>query len=332
MDTMKRLVGGLLGVLLLPQLVWADMSVRPFLIDVTLEPRESTIETIRLASTYDVRKAILFATVNEITVGEDGEVLEFVPPVMTDRTNSITSWIEIQRGRIEVAAGEQVDVPISIKVHPYATPGEYYAFIGMVETSKRYLAEEAAVRGDADGIVVKVIVPDTRTDTMRISSLAVDRFVMDTTAQQVVVTVENPGEITSSPTGELIFYNNRGTEIGATPVNTSGVSIEPGASKQFMVNVPADVSVGKYKANVNLRYGGDQRASLYDSTTFFFIPWWYQLLFVTALALLLLIFIVLYRRTTDQATATHHGDDVAMFVRDGHNKEAKDHDIDLKNL
>ena len=37
---------------------------------------------------------------------------------MTDRTTSVTSWIEVSRGRIEVQPGGETEV-LTISVHPY---------------------------------------------------------------------------------------------------------------------------------------------------------------------------------------------------------------------
>lgn len=321
----------LVCLLCVPALVFADISIKPFLIDVTLEPRESKESTIRIESTYPNRKAVLFATVNEISLDEDGDIKEFISPVMTDRTNSVTSWIEVSRGRIEVLPNEVVEIPLSVKVHPYAEPGVYHAFIGVVEAPKRYQAEELALQGSANGVVLKVVVPDDQVDVMRISSLTVDRFVSSVDEQQVLVTVTNSGDRPSAPVGELIFYNNRGIEVGSSEVNSERVIISPNQEQEFLVTVPHDVTIGKYKANLNLRYGTGQTASLYDTTTFFYIPWWYQLAFIFGLVCLLFLFFLLYRRTGEVASLHEHGDEVAMYVRDGHNKAAQDHDINLKN-
>src|SRR6056297_3143851 len=100
---MRGIILLLLLVIALPLHVSAaDLSIRPFLIDVTMVPRESTTETIVIENNYSDRKATVYATVNEITVGTDGAIKEFMTPVMTDRTNTVTSWIEIQRGRIVI--------------------------------------------------------------------------------------------------------------------------------------------------------------------------------------------------------------------------------------
>lgn len=327
---MRLLLGILVTILIFPQsLLATEVTVRPFLIDKTMVPRESVQETIVLQSSYESRIATLYATVNEISVDTNGEIKEFVAPVMTDRTNSITSWFEISRGRIEVEPGESLEIPLKISIHPFAVPGEYHAFIGFTETNKRYIAEEAALQGEADGVIVKVTVADERVDSMRITNMTVDRVVTRDDERYVEVTVENSGELPSAPTGELIFYNSRGAEVVAVPVNEERTQISPNDSKTFVAEIPFASSLGNFKANVNLVYGQNQRANLYDTTSFFMLPLQYVLMLMGALLFLIILLFILMQRSRSQYVDPADGDTVAMYVRDGHQPNPKDHDIDL---
>ncbi|MFT5831716.1 MAG: hypothetical protein ACI9SY_000084 [Candidatus Paceibacteria bacterium] len=326
-----KLLPILIFTLLFPVIIFADeITIRPFLIDETMEPRESTTETVVLTSGYTNRSATVYATVNEITVGTDGAILDFVPSVMTDRTNSITSWIAVSRGRITIPAGESYELPIDIKIHPFAEPGQYHAFVGFVEGSKRNVAEQTALSGDADGIIVTVTVTDQRVDSMRISSMAIDRFVTDSDQQQVAITIENSGDFESILAGEIIFYDNRGSEVSALPFNTEGVSVAPEETKMFVTSIPLGSNLGRYKANANLTYGENQRASLFDSASFYMFPLYYLYIGIGSLSLLLLLLLLLLmRRETVTGNVAVSGDDVPVFIRDGHKPQPKDHDIDL---
>jgi hypothetical protein len=327
---MKLLPVLIFTLLFLPAVTAAsEITIRPFLIDATMVPRESINETVVLTSKYPNRTSIVYATVNEITIGTSGEILDFVPPVMTDRTNSVTSWISISRGRIEIPAGESVELPLDIKIHPFAEPGQYHAFVGFVESKKRDQAEQIASQGDADGVIITVTITDERVDSMRISSMIVDRFVTDSEQQQVKITIENSGEFVSTPAGEVIFYNNRGFEVSALPFNTEGVSLSPDETKTFVTSIPLGTNLGRYKANANLTYGENQRASLFDSAGFYLLPLYYLYFGIGLLSLLLLVLFILMRRGTVVARGDDTGDDVPVFIRDGHKPQPKDHDIDL---
>lgn len=331
---MQRLtpVFTLLFLLMLPTSVAASaITVRPFLIEETLPPRGEAIDTVKITSDYPVRKSIIYATVNEITMDEDGEIKKFVSPIMTDRTDTITSWIEVTRGRIEVKAGETVEVPVTIRVHPYAKPGVYHAFIGFVEAPNRPKAEAIAMAGDAKGVLLKVVISDQRNDDMRIASFSVDRFVTGKDGRQVSIKIENTGDIASAPTGEIIFYDSTGKEVASMPVNEEGKTVAPKEVTTLTGTIPVDNTLGRYKANVSLKYGKNQQASLFDTTYFYVLPF-NVLLPIFAGILLLAIFISLWAR---RVFFGHEVDDdfqeVTMYVKEGHEPQPQDHDIDLKN-
>jgi len=333
MKALSSILG--LGVLLtlIPSTLFAsEIVVRPFLIDTQLQPRETGEETITLTNNYPTRKAVVYATVNEISIDSVGEIKQFVSPVMTDRTNTVTSWIEVGRGRIEVNPGETKEVPLAVRVHPQAEPGEYHVFIGMVEASKRAVAEAIALNGEADGVILKVTVSDERTDSMRIAGFLIDRFVTGADSRLIDIEVENSGDLESVPTGEIIFYDSRGVEVNSIAVNPEGVVIAPGETKLITAEVPLENALGRYKANISLEYGSNQRASLYDTTYFYMMPMQFLIMGLVGILVVSLLITLLFRR---MLAANDHGydetgDDVVMYIKDGHVPNPKDHDIDLK--
>jgi len=327
----KILVACLLVSMFPSTLLASEITIRPFLIDAQLAPRESKTEVITLTNDYPTRKAVLFATVNEITIDSVGEIKEFVSPVMTDRTNTVTSWIEIGRGRIEIEPGETVEVPITIKTHPFAEPGEYHVFIGLVEASKRNVAEAIALAGDADGVIVKVVIADERKDNLKIASFLIDRFVTGDESKYINIEVENLGDLPASPQGEIIFYDSRGVEVDSIEVNGSGVIIEPGETAILETTVPLDERLGRYKANVSLQYGLNQRASLFDTTYFYMLPLHILLGLFGVIVAVSLAITLLFRRVLLANEYDETEGDVLLYVKDGHDANPQEHDIDLTN-
>jgi hypothetical protein len=324
----------LLLVFVAPAYVHAsEITIRPFLIDETLAPRDSVQKLVTLTNDYQTRKAVVYATVNEITVDNTGEIKDFISPAMSDRTTAVTSWIEVSRGRVEIPAGETREIPMLIKVHPFAEPGEYHVFVGFVETSNRPKAEAIARAGDADGVIVKVTVADERVDGLRISSFIIDRFVTGDNRKSIEVEVENTGDIASAPTGEIIFYDSRGVERTSVPVNTEGIVIAPGEIVTLQSTIPMEDELGRYKANVSLRYGENQTATLFDTTLFYLMPFHMLMLLFAALLIVAIFVALLMRRILVDKNQDNNGDyeEVTMYVRDGHEPNPHDHDIDLKN-
>lgn len=328
-DTSLRLIL-LLVILSLPLSSFASgISVRPFLIDETIAPRGDSQNLITIKNNYDYRKVVIYATVNEITVDNEGEIKQFVSPVMTDRTNTITSWIEITRGRIEIPALESREVPLAIKVHPFAEPGEYHVFIGFVESSNRPKAEAVAMAGGADGVIVKVTVEDKREDSMHISSFIIDRFVFGDDKKKINIEVENTGDIASVPQGEIIFYDSRGVEVSSIPVK--GESVAPGERVTLSSIIPIGNELGRYKANLSLKYGENQTAALYDTTFFYLMPLHLMLIIFGIVLAFSLFIVLLFRKSFVVHDDEDSFDEVTMYVRDGHEPNPQDHDIDLKN-
>lgn len=314
--------------------VWAgEYSVRPFLIDKTAQPRDVISETVLLTNDSDYRKYVVYATVNEISVDTEGEIKEFVSPVMTDRTNTVTSWIEVKRGRLEIDPGDNLEVPLTLRINPYAKPGVYHAFVGFVPAPNRPAAEAIAMKGEADGVIVKITIADKREDNMKISGFLINRFITGDDNREVDVVIENTGDIASAPEGEIIFYNSRGVEIDSSPFNTEGIAIPPGETVTLKSVVPVDDTLGRFKANISLRYGENQRASLYDTTYFYLLPLHYLLIIFGVILVGAFIITMLFKR----AFISEHGDEendgmVTMYVKEGHEPNPQEHDIDLKNI
>ena len=300
------------------------------MLDETLQPREEVTNTISITSDYPVRKAQLYATVNEIMLDATGEIKEFVSPASSDRTNTITSWIEISRGRIEVLPGETVEVPITVKVNPQAVPGEYHAFIGIVEAPNRPTAQGKAMRGEADGVLLKVTIPDQRKDAMQVKSFEVERFLITEDSRDISITLLNNGDLPATPTGEIIFYDSNGREVAAVDVNQESATVQPGKEVVLEAEVPLENKLGRYKANLSLNYGRSQTAALFDTASFYMLsPLWLATLIGSILLVALLVAILIYRAISDARLP--EDDSVAVYVRPGAPPaEPQDHDINLK--
>jgi hypothetical protein len=308
----------------------AEFTVSPVLIDVDAEQRDVVTKDITLQNTSPT-KLFIYATVNEIAVDEGGAIKEFITPVMTDRTNTVTSWLEISRGRIELEPGETETIPLTIRINPEAQSGEYHAFIGFVSTNKRHLAEETAMAGDADGVIVKVAIEESTNELLRISSFLIDRFVFRKNQGEITIEVENSGESIAIPDGEIIFYNSRGEEVSSMPVNSEDLVIEGGKKTTITTMVPFHESLGRYKANLVLRYGKEQQAAVFDTTQFFMIPLPLLIALLFAIVIFSLFVTYLLRRAFyDELHEDDDGNTLPLYVRSDREHIDKDHDIDLK--
>jgi hypothetical protein len=322
----------LLPLLLLPatRVSASNISVQPLLLDLDVKGRDVVTNDITLTN-ETATKISVYATVNEISIGGSGEISEFVSPVMTDRTDTITSWVEITRGRIEFEPGETKTVPLTIRMHPYAKPGEYHAFIGFVPETKRPNAEALALSGKAEGLVLKVALKESSNDLLRISAFLVDRFVVKSSQRTIDVELENRGEKDSVPKGEIIFYNSRGEEVAFAAVNEAGVAVPAGEVKIFTTPIPFQDKLGRFKANVTMRYGSDAENSIFDTVQFFMMPLYLVIIIFFSIVVLSLLLTYLIRGAfRDELHGDDDGKDVPLYVRDDREHVTKDHDIHVK--
>ena len=308
----------------------ADVRVDPILIDEAVSARDVVIKNVTITNLTDHRLQV-FATVNEVEVGTTGEIKQFVTPVMTDQTNTVTSWIEVTRGMLEIDPQETETVPITLRINTNAKAGTYHAFVGFVSGPDRPTAEAVALRGDANGTIVKIALVDKRNELLRISSFLMSRFVFLATQHEVTVEVENSGDTPLTPKGEIIFYNSRGEEVSSVRVNEAGVSITPGETRSLSAQIPFYDKLGRFKANVKLDYGEIKKSTVFDTSQFFMIPLYLVIAIGLAIAVISLLLTYLLRRAFyDELHEEDDGAEVPLYIRNDRDHEVKDHDIHIQ--
>ncbi len=303
-------------------------SVSPLVIDEEVEVRDIKSYTLTLVNNGD-SPVTIYPTVNNISLSAGGTIEGFLPPVQSDQTSSLSTWIEIGRGGIDLFVGQTKTITLTLRINPNAKHGEYHALVGFPYGGNRDEAEKMLARGDAPGTVVSVSLDDKRTTLLKISRFLVDRFVTNSENSAATYLIKNPGEEPLTPTGEVVFYNNRGAEVGAVPVNPEKLSIMPGEEHIFTAGVPAKGLFGRYKAFLNVEYGIQNAASVQDTTFFYVIPLRTLLLSLGAiLVIVILISLYVHRRYFDEVE-----DDGSEFLPVHIRMSASDplhHDIDLR--
>lgn len=315
--------------LLTPLLTWAQTThtVAPLLIDRTLEPRGRESVTITVENPSD-RQLRLYATVNQVSVDDSGTITEFRGRSESENRTTVTSWLAINRGRIELPAGETRELPLSIEVHPQAEPGVYHAFVGLASGSNRQAAEAKVAAGNAPGSLVRIEIAENRSAYLQLEQFTTERLLAKPADGSLTYTLNNPSDTPLRPTGEVIVYDSRGHELGAVDLNIPQ-AIAPGEQKEFRVAMP-DIGggIGRHKAMVSIRYGDGQTALLQDTIFFYQVPMTQLLtIFFLCLAVAMGIAYWIHRRYRVDDTEE---DRVTMYHRPQVVSEPKDHDLDLK--
>jgi len=317
----------LLFVGLLPSMVQA-FTLSPVALDINVEKRD--LQTRDITLTNGDGYARVYATVHEIDLDESGEIKAFSYATNEDRQDTVTSWLEINRGRITLEPNEVRTIPLTIRINPNAKPGLYHAFVSFANAPDKYQAQKRALAGKTQGVIVRISIDQERTEFSKLSQFFVDRFVTDPAKEVVHYSVSNTGQAEIVPSGEIILSNNRGNEVGSIQINPDAEQIDPEQSQTFSATLPDGLKAGKYKAFMTLEYGAKQKASLTDTSYFYMMPLSTMIIiFVVVLLFAIGLTVLIYRRT--QPVADHDATaDVAMYLRQGVS-ESHDHDIDLKN-
>jgi len=317
----------------LPALVWAaNFSVSPLIIDITAKQRDVFTHTLTITN-HSAKPVRLYASVNEITVGENSEVKTFVPASMSDRSVAVTSWLEITRGRIELKAGEKTEVPLVIRVNHDTPPGLYHAYVGFGSATNNDLAQAQVQNGQGSGVVLRISVGDKKQEFLKLTSFVTDRFSFSDKKGNISFSLKNTGDVPLTPKGDIIIYDARGRELATVNINQAGDSvIDPGAEILYEQKLPFINRLGKHKAYLNVEYGVENRAALYDTYFYYSIPKLY-LIAIAILLMVILVTLILLQRRSVRYNNYEEPDlayDVTVFVSKQKEHSEYEHDINLK--
>lgn len=302
-------------------------TVSPLIVDTKAQARDIITKDITVTNT-GTAPVTLYPTVNEISLKEGGTIEEFKQAVESDRTKSVTTWLEISRLGVDLQPGASKTISLTIRINPSPVPGTYHAFIGFGNGGNRDEAEKQVWSGDAPGTVVTITIADEKKEFLKLSKFFISRFITRAENQAAVFTFKNPGDETLVPSGEIILYDGTGKEVGALPVNNDSVSIPPGGEHTFTTSVPVGGMFGKYKAFLSVEYGSKQRASLQDTSFFYVFPMKIIIsLFVAFIIFAGILGWYVHRRYFDES-ATDDSERLTVHVRE-EKSEPKHHDIDL---
>ena len=304
-------------------------SVSPLVIDTTVLARDIITRDITIQNRGN-QIVTVYPTVNNISLSEGGTIDAFLPPVESDRTRSLASWIEIRRLGIDIKPGESTIIPLTLRISPEPVAGTYHAFIGFANGGNRDEAERKVADGGAPGTVITVTIKSEETAFMKLSKFIVSRFVIDNDNHAAVYTFSNPSKEAIVPQGEIILYDSTGKEVGSLPVNVERVKILPGDTQSFTTSIPINGLFGKYKAFLSAEYGTIQKASVYDTSFFYVLPL-KTILVIFSVLLILVLCTAWYFHKKYFSDDIDDSERLKVHIRES-KSEAKDHDVDLTRI
>jgi len=244
-----------------------DITVLPAVIDGSGVPNDISNYSLTITNTSGQQENI-YATVCELTASG---TQVFANPSMADRATLLADWISVSRGAILLMPGESTTTPVQVQISPYAVAGNYHAVIAFVQGDTRDDAEH-----HLDGAPQALINMSVASDL--VASLRIDNF---SSAKNFYTgfplafnyTVENNGQASSTPSGQIIFYDRSGHELGSVDANPENISIAPGVKQSFATQWQRGGNLGQYKAVLDLSYTGTENDKLEGTALVWVLPW-----------------------------------------------------------
>jgi len=276
MGTPRFFLVVLCAVLLFPVGVFAaDMSVSPSVIDKEGKPRDIVKGEIILKNLTG-RKISVFPDVKDFAKDAG--------------PSSMTGWVELSRGVIEIDAGEARAVPYLLHINYDAKPGHYHAVLWFGTGSFRGEAEGHPERSAE--ILMNVKVLDDAIERLQLATFIPDRQIFPTEEAQFSFGLQNTGNRLVAPGGNLRIFDRRGREIAVVPVNTDRKIISPEGKELLAAAWNAEGMFGRYKAVLDLEYGG-QLKQITDTTFFWVLPWGKTLSLFTGMSVAIVVITIL---------------------------------------
>lgn len=244
----------------------ADITVFPAVIDGSGTPNDIMNYSLTITNNSSQQENV-FATVCELTANG---LQVFANPSEEDRTTLLADWISVSRGAILLMPGQSTTTPVQVQISPYAAAGEYHAVVAIVEGDTRDDAEHDLT--NAPEAIINMGVASGLTVSLRVDDFSPDKNFYTAFPVAFDYSIENNGEATATPTGQVMFYDRTGHELGEVDANPNAVAISPGAKQSFTTQWVNGGSFGQYKAVLDLSYAGGDN-DLQDTALVWVLPW-----------------------------------------------------------
>ena len=270
----------------------AQVSVHPTVISEVAYVRDGFDFTITIKN--ETRQVIrLYPLVVDI-LEEDGRIFS---KDQMEKESSLASWVEIERGRINLSPEEEMELTLSIRVDSKANPGNYYAALIFARGASLENAQTNAASFNYPEVLININVERDIVERLQLLNFYHEKESFFTSSVDFFFNLENIGNTDMVPKGSLVVYKSRqGRELEYLPINTEEFFIEPGKNETFEKNWQARGSFGQHKAVLMIEYGDETKRDIYDTVYFWIIPQWLLFAFGIGLFLLMIFIIIILKK------------------------------------
>lgn len=261
-----------------------SLTIAPPLFQLSLQPGETWSSGVTVVNNnpYDVT---LFAEpVPFEPSGESGKPVFISPHIQGDDAVGISSstlagWIQVPQQARTVSREQTYTLPVSIHVPEDASPGGHYAAILIGNRAPEGANTEGGTVNVTSSIAVLFFlsVSGDVIEQGRVRDFATEKSVYETPEATLTLRFENQGNVHLLPQGNITIYNMFGKVRGSIPVNNHKDygNVFPNSIRKFSFTWKSDAGmwdIGRYRAEVTLGYGKEQKQSALATTYFYVLP------------------------------------------------------------
>lgn len=264
-------------------------------------PGETQVHTVNITNLSGT-KQVYYLYTRDITGVEEGGVPIFADEDDEQTGYELSTWVTLDASEIELEAGQEKPVQITINVPDNATPGSHFGGMFISMQPPRMRTTGASVGYEVANII-SIRVAGDAVENAQIRSFSTDNFIYSKPKVDFTARVENKGTVLVRPFGPLEVYNMFGKRVAMVTLNESKGGVFPLSERSFAITWESDgPGFGRYQAVLSMIYGDQGRQSTISSTvSFWILPMNIILPALGALAFLLLfayIFVKLYINKT----------------------------------
>lgn len=274
------------------------LSVTPTLFQIAVEPGEVWKSSVKVVNSNPYDLTVYAEPVNFEAEGEAGHG-RFMPLIHEEEKEStLAGWIDITSDPIVIPQEQSKEVEFTVTVPDNASPGGHFASI-MVGTRPPEDSDSrlAVSTSQIISALFFMRVSGDVEEKGSIREFSTARTFYEKPEANFSLRFENSGNVHLQPQGDIAIFNMWGKERGFIPINQKSHfgNVLPNSIRKFDFSWSGEQSItdiGRYKAEVTLAYGDDNRAFANATAYFWVVP--VRATIVTLLILSLFIFFVVW--------------------------------------
>lgn len=277
----------------------AGVGITPAVIDPAeqFKPGQVGQFSVRVSNLSGVDQ-VYYLTKRDIIGVQDGGVPIFAEEQSVKTGFEMTDWITLSTDKVEIAAGQEAEVPFLISIPEIVSPGDHFGSV-VISVEPPELRSSGASIGYEVANIISIRIAGEVLEQARIREFSTSKYIYSKTNVEFFARLENEGNTLVKPTGPLEVKNMFGKRVALLNFNETQAGIFPktassnGLREYTVLWEDQSPGFGRYEALLSVVYGETGNMNTISSTvTFWILPINIVLPAAIALAVLFLIIFV----------------------------------------